>query len=330
MKIVILAGGSGERFWPLSTPETPKQFLKLFGDKTLLRQTFERLLFKSKPENIYIVTNQKYADMTYNEVPEIPKENVLLEPLKKNTAPACVLASVNIDPEEIIFIVPADHYITNIEKFWDTVSKAAEFLKSNQEGIITFGIVPTRAETGYGYIEYESKVDENIFTVKKFHEKPSLEVAKEYVNSGRFFWNSGMFMYRNDYFVSQMKKHAPGVIKPFYQKKNLNEIYESVPSISIDYALMEKADRIYMVRAEFEWSDVGNWSSLCEFEMENSNPSVLLNSSGLVKTTKSTIVLGLKDVIVIETEMGLLVANKEKLHLLREAIQLLKFQEQTH
>lgn len=324
MKIVILAGGSGERFWPLSSPETPKQFLKLFGDKTLLRQTFERLLFQAKPEDIYVITNRRYADMTYNEVPEIPKENILLEPLKKNTAPACVLATININPEEIIFIVPADHYIPNVEKFWNTVLKAKEFIKSHREGIITFGIMPTRVETGYGYIEYDNRVEGDVFSVKKFHEKPNYEVARQYVNLKKFFWNSGMFMYRNDYFIQQMKKYAPEVIEPFYIMKDINDVYKSIPSISIDYALMEKADKIFMIRSEFEWSDVGNWASLYELEVESSENVVFVNSNGLVKTNKPTLVVGINDIIVVEGEKGILIVNKENVHKINDAITLLR------
>ena len=157
MKSIILAGGSGERFWPLSTKDTPKQFLKLFADKTLIRQTFERLSYRLSPEDIYVVTNRMYAEKTYEELPEVPKGNILLEPLKKNTAPACTFAALQFDDNEIVFIVPADQYIPDVEKFWNAVELAEEFVQHN-EGIITFGIVPTRPETGYGYIEVDDEI----------------------------------------------------------------------------------------------------------------------------------------------------------------------------
>ncbi|MEN3008546.1 mannose-1-phosphate guanylyltransferase [Pseudothermotoga sp.] len=323
MKCVILAGGSGERFWPLSTKETPKQFLKLFSNKTLLRETFERITFKLDPKDVYIVTNKIYAEVTHREIPEIPKQNVLLEPAKKNTAPACTLASLNFDDDELIFIVPSDHYIPETEKFWEHVEIASEFLK-NHEGIITFGIVPNRAETGYGYIESGEQIQENTFKVKKFHEKPDVQTATFYISQGNYFWNSGMFMWKKSYFVEQMKKHAPEVIAPFLENLDIEKVYEKVPSISIDYALMEKADEVYMIKANFIWSDVGNFKSLKEIGLENSEHCVIESCENVfVRTTKPTIVIGINNVFVIETENGLLVCSVQALDKIREAIKKL-------
>lgn len=319
MKSIILAGGSGERFWPLSTKDTPKQFLKLFSDKTLIRQTFERLSCILRPEDIYVVTNQMYAEKTYEELPEVPKENILLEPLRKNTAPACAYATLRFEDEETVFVVPADHYIPDVEKFWEHVELAERFLEDN-EGIVTFGIVPTRPETGYGYIEVDEKIDEKVYSVKMFREKPNYETAVEYINSGRFFWNSGMFMWRKGYFVEQMKKHAKEVIETFLDCESIEEIYAQVPSISIDYALMEKADKIYTIKADFVWSDVGNWKSLQELGVENSVKVVLIDSNAFVQTTKPTIVIGVNNVVVVETENGILVANESQLEKIREAL----------
>lgn len=320
MKAIILAGGSGKRFWPLSTRQTPKQFLKLFSNKTLLRQTFERLLFKLEAQDIYVVTNKIYAQKTHQELPEIPAKNILLEPSKKNTAPACTFATLNFQNDETIFIVPADHYIPQAEKFWRVVEKAQKFVESH-EGIITFGVVPSRSETGYGYIEIDEQIEQYVFSVKMFREKPNYETAVEYINSGKFFWNSGMFMWKKSHFVEQMKKHALQVIGPFLQETDVENIYQKVPSISIDYALMEKADRIYMVRSNFIWSDVGSWKSLRELGMGNSETTVFIESNNVfVKTTKPTIVLGLNNVIVIETKNGILVANEKDLEKIRDGV----------
>ncbi len=323
MKTIILAGGSGERFWPLSTPQTPKQFLKLFGEKTLLRQTFERLLYRARPDDIYIVTNKIYEQPTSSEVPELCRENILLEPLKKNTAPACTFATLHFDENETIFIVPADHYIPDVETFWQCVELAQKFVETH-EGIVTFGIVPSRPETGYGYIEIDKQVHENIFSVKMFREKPNYETAVEYVNSGKFFWNSGMFMWKKDYFVAQMKKHAPEIIEPFLQEKDTETIYHKVPSISIDYALMEKADRIYTVKSDFIWSDVGNFRSLKELGIENSPGAVLIDSNAFVRTTKPTVVIGLKDIVVVESQNGILVADEKQLERIKEGMGKIK------
>lgn len=323
MKIVVLAGGSGERFWPLSTPQTPKQFLKLFGEKTLLRQTFERLSYKANPNDIYIVTSKVYEQATYSELPEIPRQNILLEPSKKNTAPACVFASLNLSENETIFIVPSDHYIPQIDKFWQCVETAQKFIE-NHEGIITFGIVPTRIETAYGYIQSNEQVQNNIFKVTKFHEKPDLDTASLYVQKGNYFWNSGMFMYKNGYFIEQMKKHSPQVIEPFLHCTDIESIYQKVPSISIDYALMEKTNQIYMVKTDFTWSDVGNFKSLKDLGIQNSSHTVLENSENVfVKTTKPTVVVGADNLVIVESENGILVCNMDQLDKLRNALKKL-------
>ncbi|MEJ5258283.1 MAG: sugar phosphate nucleotidyltransferase [Fervidobacterium sp.] len=190
----------------------------------------------------------------------------------------------------------------------------------NSEGIVTFGIVPTRPEMGYGYIEVDEKLNEKVYSVKMFREKPSYETAVEYVSSGRFFWNSGMFMWKKRYFVEQMKKHAKEVIEPFLTLEGIEEIYTKVPSISIDYALMEKADKIYTIKADFVWSDVGNWKSLQELGVKNSPNTVLIDSNAFVQTTKPTIVIGVNNVVVVETENGILVADESQLEKIREAL----------
>lgn len=320
MKCVILAGGSGERFWPLSTLDLPKQFLKLFGEKSLLRQTFERLSFEVPPHDIFVVTNKRYVDMTARELPELPKENIIPEPERKNTAPACTLASLMFGEEEILFVAPSDHYIPETERFWDHVKAAKDFLEDH-EGIMTFGILPTRVETGYGYIEVGERVADGVFKAVRFHEKPDHDTASFYVQSGNYLWNSGMFMYRVGYFVEQMKKHAPQVIEPFLSKRDLVEVYREVPSVSIDHALMEKADRIYVMRANFTWSDVGNFKSLKELGMKSSGHVILRDSENVFAlTTKPTVVIGVKDVVIVESEHGILVCDMEQTEKIRNVL----------
>ncbi|ODN29729.1 mannose-1-phosphate guanylyltransferase [Fervidobacterium thailandense] len=323
MKAVILAGGTGERFWPLSTVDTPKQFLKLFSQKTLLRETFERLSYKLPVEDILVVTNERYAERTYEELPELPLSNILLEPARKNTAAACVYATLKIEDGENVLVVPADHYIPEAEKFWECVELGQSVL-DKFDGIVTFGIVPTRPETGYGYIEVGEFVTDGVYVAKKFHEKPTYDVALDYLESGNFFWNSGMFMWKKEYFLSQMKKHAPDVLHPFLECEDVRDAFSIVPSISIDYALMEKADKIFMVKANFIWSDVGNWKSLQEIGIGSTEPSVLLEAENVfVRTTKPTIVLGVSDIIVVETENGILIADRKDLEKIREALKRL-------
>lgn len=322
MKVIILAGGSGERFWPLSTPETPKQFLRLFGNKSLLRQTFERINSEIPIENIFVVTSARYERQTKKELPEILENNMLLEPSKKNTAPACVYGTLMAaeNDDETIFVVPADHYIPNTDRFWTCVKKAEDFLNRQKEGIITFGIIPTRAETGYGYVEISTEVEQDVFKVKMFREKPNYETAVEYINSVNFYWNSGMFMWKKKFFISQMKKHASEIINPFLQEKQIERVYEKIEPKSIDYALMEKVDEIYLVKSDFTWSDVGNWKSLKELGIKNSENTILIDSTAFVKTTKPVIVVGLKDVIIVETENGVLVADEKELEKIREGV----------
>ncbi len=242
---------------------------------------------------------------------------------KKNTAPACVFASLNLPEDETIFIVPSDHYISQIDKFWQCVETAQKFIE-NHEGIITFGIVPTRVETAYGYIQSNERIESNIFRVIKFHEKPDHDTALLYIQKGNYFWNSGMFMYKNEYFIEQMKKHSPQVIEPFLRCTDIESIYQKVPSISIDYALMEKTDQIYMVKADFIWSDVGNFKSLKDLGTQNSNYTVLENSENVfVKTTKPTIVIGVDNLVIVESENGILVCDMDQLDKLRNALKKL-------
>lgn len=323
MKVIILAGGTGERFWPLSTNHTPKQFLKLFSDKTLLRETFERIAYKINVSDIYVVTNVMYEKETAEELYELPKENILLEPIKKNTAPACTFGTLKAEDDEVVLIVPADHYIPDKVAFWNAMERGNSILE-RQDGIVTFGIVPTRPETGYGYIEASEECEESVMVAKKFHEKPRYEVAVDYLDAGDFFWNSGMFMWKKGYFVSQMKKHASDVIEPFLTGNDIDEIYNTVPSISIDYALMEKADKILVVKASFVWSDVGNWKSLEEIGITSSESVVTIDGENVfVRTTKPTMVLGLSDIIVIETDNGILVSDKKDLEKIREGLRRL-------
>lgn len=321
MKVIILAGGSGERFWPLSTSETPKQFLKFFGEKTLLRQTFERINSRICVKDVFIVTLDKYLRKTEQELPELPKQNILLEPLKRNTAPACVLGMLSIkENDEIVLVVPADHYIPEWDIFWENIKKAETFLTHN-EGIITFGIVPTRPEAEYGYIETAEQVDENIFAVKTFREKPNYDTAVKFINRGNFYWNSGIFMWQKKFFLKEMEKHAYDVIRPFFELEDISEIYSKVPSISIDYALMEKVNKVYMVKANFIWSDVGNWKSLQELGVQNSEQLVLVDSKNVfARTTKPTIIVGINNLVVIETENGILISNDRKFDKIREGV----------
>lgn len=331
MKAIILAGGSGERFWPLSTSKKPKQFLKIFSDKSLIRETFERLLYKLKPEDIYVVTAEKYREETLMELPELPENNVLLEPVARNTAPACFLGTLVADNDEVVFILPADHYIPDKDKFWKTVEKGV-YAAEKYEGLITMGIEPTRPETGYGYIEAEKELESKIMKVKSFKEKPDYNTALEYLKEGNYYWNSGMFFWKKKIFLNEMKKYNEDIYNDMIRIdpnniKQLHEIYPNLRKISIDYALMEKSDRVYTIKAEYEWSDVGNWVSVREMEGysdENKNVHLVESKNVFVKATRNVGIVGLENIIVIDTENGILVAREDKINDIREIVKQLK------
>ena len=322
MKVFILAGGSGERFWPLSTPENPKQFLKLIDGKSLLRVTFERFQKEVALSNIYVITTQEYVHKVWEELPELPKENVIGEPMKRNTAPACVMAAYIASEGDVMFIAPADHYIPDEDAFWNVVMKARSFIDKKEDVLMTFGIVPTRPETGYGYIEIDVEVEEDVYKVKMFREKPSYEVAEEYVESGNFLWNSGMFMWKREVFLREMKKHAPKIFKAFNENQgDFEKAYLQTESVSVDYALMEKSDKIHVVKATFGWSDVGNWKSLKELGYKGKLEPVVVDADEVFAITdKPLVIVGVSDVVVVETEEGILVASQKDLERIREGV----------
>ncbi|SHE41903.1 mannose-1-phosphate guanylyltransferase (GDP) [Marinitoga hydrogenitolerans DSM 16785] len=331
MKAIILAGGSGERFWPLSTSKKPKQFLKIFSEKSLIRETFERLNYKLEPKDIYVVTAENYKEETLNEIPELNEKNVLLEPVARNTAPACFLGTLVADENEVVFILPADHYIPNKEKFWKTVESGILAAKK-YNGLITMGINPTRPETGYGYIEAENELGNSIMKVRNFKEKPDFNTALKYLKEGNYYWNSGMFFWKKEVFLDEMKTYNEDIYKDMKDLdpnniELLHKKYQSIRKISIDYALMEKSNRVYMVKAEYEWSDVGNWVSVREMEGysdNNENVHLVDSKNVYVKTDKNVGIVGLKNIIVIDTENGLLIAKEDKINDIREIVKQLR------
>lgn len=349
---VVIAGGVGSRFWPLSRKEKPKQFLPIISDKTMIEETIQRISPKIPFSNIYTIANSKQTSNLGELLPKIPQENLLVEPEGKNTAPCLLLATAHIylkDPESVIAVLPADHLIKNQASFL-TKLKAAAQAADKSSCLITFGIPPSSPSTGYGYIRFSKKnplffQEEEFFKVKEFKEKPDYNTAVSFIKSGTYFWNSGMFIWKARSFSTNLKKYAPDMY-PYWEKmldalknddKNrLKDIFREIPSISIDYALMEKSRDVLMSKGDFGWSDVGSWSSLCEIWEKDSDNNALRGETITIDTNncllhnpgKLTALIGLNDLVIVNTEDALLICRKDMDQKVKQVVNTLKKKEE--
>lgn len=329
---VIMAGGIGSRFWPMSRTTFPKQFIDVLGTgQTLIQQTFERLLNIVPKENIYIVTNDLYKNLVLEQL-DIKKEQVICEPNRRNTAPCIAYANykiAKINPAANIIVAPADHLIIKETKFIEVMNTALNFT-ANNNALVTLGINPSRPDTGYGYIQFEENSDSEIKKVKTFTEKPDLELAQQFLESGDFSWNSGMFIWNLSAIQKAFKKYLPQIDSLFQEKaaafntkdenKAIDEIYSVCKSVSIDYGIMEKAENVYVISADIGWSDLGTWGSIyTHLKHDEKHNAVigknvmLYESEGCIVSVpkdKLVVLQGLKDYIVIESNNTLLVCKK--------------------
>ena len=319
--IVIMAGGIGSRLWPVSTPEMPKQFIDLLGvGKSLLQLTVERFRPVADIAGMWVVTSENYVDIVRKQLPEMPADHILAEPVPRNTAPCIAYACWRImreDPEANIVVTPSDAIVLKTELFSEIISKALEFTASSSS-IVTVGIHPDRPETGYGYICSSSKEECNIVKVNEFREKPDRETAERYLAAGNYFWNAGIFVWSVSTIVDQMRRHAPQIAgmmdkiaRTFgteEEKAALAEFFPQCDKISIDYAVMEKSDSIYVISADLGWSDLGSWTSAGSHIAEGpdgnrvvGNDVRLIDSEGCivhVEECRKVVVKGLKDYVV--------------------------------
>ncbi|MDH6313896.1 mannose-1-phosphate guanylyltransferase [Parabacteroides sp. PFB2-10] len=333
---VIMGGGIGSRFWPFSRESYPKQFLDFFGTgRSLLQMTFDRFNKIIPTENIYVVTNEKYGDLIKKQLPELADKQILLEPNRRNTAPCIAYAAYHIracNPNANIVVAPSDHLIQKEDVFLRDVQQGLDFVREHQ-ALVTMGIKPTRPETGYGYIQSDEMKLGDFSKVKTFTEKPNLELAKIFYESGEFFWNSGLFMWNVNTILEAFNKFLPDLTARFdlglatfntaEERAFIQEHYPYSPNISIDYGIMEKADNVYMLCVDFGWADLGTWGSLYELGDKDEQENVVLkNGKALMyESTKNlvslenqdrlVIVQGLDDHIIAESGNVLLICRKE-------------------
>ena len=290
--IVIMAGGIGSRFWPMSTPECPKQFIDVTGcGKSLIQLTVERFQGLCIPDNIWIVTSEKYKETVRKQLPSVPPHHILTEPVARNTAPCITYACWKIKkhhPDANIVVTPADALVINTDEFRRAIAKAL-LMTDQSKGIVTIGIKPCRPETGYGYIAAGEEVDQDIRKVDEFKEKPDLKTAQQYVDAGNYFWNAGIFVWNVKTIEEAIRRYAPGIAEVFdriypefyteREKETIEELFPTCESISIDYAVMEKAERIYVLPAEFGWSDLGSWGSLHSLLLKDNRNNAIVGEN---------------------------------------------------
>lgn len=342
---VIMAGGVGARFWPRSKEKTPKQLLKIFGDKSLIQETVYRLNGLVKKENIFIITNKNQKREIKNQLPEILPQNIIDEPFGKNTAAAIGLASIVIRKkceDAVTITLPADHIINEIDEFQSTINKAVEFAHRSK-GLLTIGINPSRPETGYGYIQIDEKhLEDSIYKVLTFAEKPNYATAIRFIESGDFFWNSGMFIWRVDTILNEIDKYMPELAEGLSQinpsidtpkfRSTLTKIYGQLKSISIDYGIMEKSQNVYLIRGNFSWSDVGSWEEVYRLSSKDSDGNVVTgnyysqNSSDtyVYSPKKFVALIGVDNLMIIETKESLLVCRRDQSQAVKNVVDYLK------
>ena len=346
---VIMAGGIGSRFWPQSRENNPKQFLAIHDEDTLIRNTLSRLQGIVPDERVFVVTHRRYVDQTREQLPSVPLENIVAEPVGRNTAPCITMAALQLlarDPDAVMVALPADHVIRNVGQFHKAL-RAAIDKAQEKDTLVTIGIEPTHPETGYGYVQYDSHAERDgnameALPVRTFAEKPDVETAERFLDSGDFLWNSGIFVWRADAILHAVQRYLPKVFRAFEPLQNapggaqepdaIAEAYAKSPSISIDYGVMERAEKVFVVPASFGWSDVGDWTAVYALRKKDKQGNTLkgntiLNDSSrcLVDANQRLVVLiGMHDTIVVDTDDALLICNRESAQQVKNVVDYLR------
>lgn len=342
---VIMAGGRGERFWPSSRDDMPKQFLAFHGERTLLQQTISRLGGLASPQDVWVVTREDYAGLVNEQVPEVPARQVLLEPQGRDTAPCVALAALHAaaaDPDAVMLLLPADHLILQEERFRETMAAALRFAAEG-EHLVTLGIRPTRPETGYGYIKagllHGDHGEHEAYRVAAFTEKPPRERAMAYLQEGGYYWNSGIFVWKVSAILAALWEHMPELmeaIEPLAaalgtdrEDAELQRVYPTLPKISIDYGVMERAANTLVIPADFGWDDLGTWAALERVVPADEDGNIISGRAVAVDTRGSVVqsssdrlvvTFGVSDVVVVDSEDAVLVASKARVSDLKAVV----------
>lgn len=331
---LVLAGGKGTRLYPLSRSSKPKQFLKVFNDKSFLQNTVDRVIPLINKENIYVVTNKDYEEKIKDELDNINPDNIFTEPKNKETATCIGLSAIKLlkrDKDAVMVVLPSDHHIDNEKVYTETLSQAVE-VANKRRGIVTLGINPTRAETGYGYIEMGTRIQSSqipTYKVTRFTEKPNIEVAKDFLLKGTYLWNSGMFVFRADVILREMEKYLPELYKSLMEiykhlgegdeEKVIKEQYDLIDGISIDFGIMQKTRKAFVIKSDFIWDDIGSFSALSRYLTDkkgnkaSSNVYLQDSENCAIFGEKNLIIgLGIKDLVIVDSGDVILIMDKNK------------------
>lgn len=331
---VIMAGGRGTRFWPLSTDNKPKQFLSLIDEETMIQKTINRILPIIPLERIFVCTGKKYVNLVKEQLPNLPERNIIVEPEGKNTAPCIALSALTIKRyygDSTMVVLPSDHLIREENKFREILIKADNFLKKHNKGLMTLGMNPDRPETGYGYINCGKEIDDDINKVEAFVEKPNKEKAEEYLKLGGYLWNGGMFLWKVNTILDEIKKYIPNTYEALQAMQNIdeedierfvNEQYQKVDEISIDYAVLEKSDDIYVIKSDIGWDDIGTWRAIERYREKDGYNNIYFNNTVSIDSSNNMVIgnhnnnvvmIGVSNVATIVSDEGIYVINRELL-----------------